>query len=245
MSSKVPGRVACLAALPFLLLSGVVVAANLKVAPVRVNFEPSQRSDVVTLTNGGDEEVSVQADAVSWTQDESGGDVYEDTTDLLVVPRIFTIPPGETQVVRIGRMVAADDVRQGAYRVFFTELAPPAESGESPGLRFRLRLGIPVFTRPVTPAEPGLTLLSSARTDVGLEFVLTNPGQTHVQVLNLKSGRSIGRGAHDIEHGIGAYHLPGTTRHFVVPLPRDLRLTAFALETDVAGTTEHVAPPAD
>ncbi len=241
MASVVSGRVACLAALPFLLWAHSVPAANFRIAPIRVNFEAEQRSDVVTLANGSGEEVSVQADAVQWSQDEAGGDVYEATSDLLIVPRIFTIPPGGTQVVRIGRMRPADPVRQDAYRVFFTELAPPAEPGATPGLRFRLRLGIPVFMKPVAPAEPALTLVRSTRTGEGLEVVLANNGQTHVQVLKLRSGRRIGRGAHDIEEASGAYLLPGTTRRFVLPIPPDILVEAISVETDVAGTMEYAA----
>jgi fimbrial chaperone protein len=235
--------VACLAALPFLLFTGLVEAASFHVAPVRLTFEAQQRSDAVTLTNSGAEPVSVQADAVVWSQDEAGGDRYEATSDLLVVPRIFTIPPGEAQVVRIGRLIAADPVRQGAYRIFFSELAPPSEPGSSTGLRFRLRLGIPVFMAPAQPAEPKVSLVRSQQTSDGLELVLNNPGDTHVQLLTFKSGRRIGRGAHEIEHTLGAYLLPGTTRRFVVPVPPDIRIDSFAVATDVAGTMEYAARP--
>ena len=241
MATTIVGRAACLAALPFLLLAGAVNAAGFSVAPVRVNFDATQRSDVVRLTNDSADEVSVQADAVSWRQDEAGGDLYEATTDLLIVPRIFSIPPGETQVVRIGRLVAADPARQGAYRIFFTELAPPTEPGETTTLNFRLRLGIPVFMAPAEGGAPELSLVRSDRTDSGLEVVLNNTGNTHLQLLTLRSGRSIGRGAHEIEHTLGAYLLPGSTRRFLVPVPPDIRIDSFLVDTDVAGTMEYAA----
>ena len=245
MGSLVTGRVACLAALPFLILAGVVEAASFRVSPVRINFDADQRSDVVKLVNSGSDEVSVQADAVLWTQHEDGGDVYEATTDLLVVPRIFSIPPGETQVVRIGRLLAADPVRQGAYRVFFTELAPPAEPGETNGLKFRLRLGVPVFMAPAEETQPQLSLVRTGQSTEGFEVVLTNDGQTHLQLLTLRSGRRIGRNAYQIEHPLGAYLLPGTTRRFLVPVPPDIRIDSFVVDTDVAGTMEYAPRPSN
>jgi fimbrial chaperone protein len=243
MVTAVAGRVASLAALPLLFLSGVAGAANFKVAPVRINLEPTQRSEVVTLTNGGVDEVSVQADALAWSQNEDGADVYTDTGDLLIVPRIFTLAPGATQVVRVGRMVTADAAREGAYRVFFTELAPPADAGPQPGLRFRLRLGIPVFTRPEAPTPPKLELVRGEPSDTGFELVLANNGASHVQLLTFRSDRRVGRGAHDLELPLGDYLLPGTTRRFVLPVPPDIRIDTFAVETDVAGTIEYVARP--
>lgn len=243
MAGAVSGRVASLAALPLLLLAGLVQAANLKVAPVRIDLDPGRRGEVVKLTNGGAGEVSVQADAVLWTQSEDGADVYTETGDLLVVPRIFTLAPGATQVVRVGRLVAADARREGAYRLFFTELAPPASAGESPGLRFRLRLGIPVFMQPEQPAPAALELVASQRTDVGLELVFANPGDRHVQLLNFRSDRRFGQGPEDLEHPLGVYLLPGTTRRLLVPLPPDIAVATFAVETDVAGTMEYVARP--
>lgn len=245
MRSLEPGRVACLAALPFLILASAAQAANFRVTPVRVNFDAEQRSEVVKLVNGGSDEVSVQADAVLWTQNEAGGDVYEATSDLLVVPRIFSIPPGETQVIRIGRLLAADPERQGAYRVFFTELAPPAEPGDTNGLKFRLRLGVPVFMAPVEEPQPQLSLVRTDRSAEGMEVVLTNDGQTHLQLLTLRSGRRIGRNAYQIEHPLGAYLLPGTTRRFLVPVPPDIRIDSFVVDTDVAGTMEYAARPSN
>jgi fimbrial chaperone protein len=208
-----------------------------------LRVQRTQRSEVVTLTNGGVDEVSVQADALAWSQNEDGADVYTDTGDLLIVPRIFTLAPGATQVVRVGRMVTADAAREGAYRVFFTELAPPADAGPQPGLRFRLRLGIPVFTRPEAPTPPKLELVRGEPSDTGFELVLANNGASHVQLLTFRSDRRVGRGAHDLELPLGDYLLPGTTRRFVLPVPPDIRIDTFAVETDVAGTIEYVARP--
>jgi len=243
MSKLTPGRVALFAALPFLICGLAAEAASFKVAPVRVTLEVKQRSDVVTLTNSGAEEVSVQADPFLWAQDEAGEDIYDETNELLIVPRIFSIPPGATQVVRIGRMQPAHETLEGAYRIFFTELAPPADPSEGPRLRFRLRLGIPVFLKPEAKASPELELIRSGHVADGFELVLANRGQMHVQTISFNSARVIGEGAHDITHPLGAYLLPGTTRRFLVPIPPDIRVVTFTVETDVAGTLEYAARP--
>lgn len=234
------GRASLAAALPLLFLALGVEAAMLKIAPVRVNFAPGDRSATVTLTNTSDAEVSIQADPVSWRQDESGADLYDDTDQLLVVPRIFTVPAGGSQVVRIGRLAPAGPA-EGAFRVFFTELAPPDDQ-PGPGLNFRLRLAIPAFVAPEGRARPRLDLVRSGHTEEGFEVVLRNAGNTHVQVLELDSP-PVGETTVEAPFATpGGYLLPGTIRRFLLPVPQGTPVSSVKVETDVAGTLEYALP---
>lgn len=66
----------------------------------------------------------VQLEAMAWNKAQ-GQDIYTPTTDLIAAPPIFTVPPGGTQIVRIGLRRAPDPQRELAYRVYFQEIPPP------------------------------------------------------------------------------------------------------------------------
>jgi fimbrial chaperone protein len=248
------GRAAILAALPFLFLIQVATAASLDVSPIRVKFAAGQRSHVVTVRNTGDADISVQADPVEWSQDSDGIDVYTPAGTLLVVPRIFTIAPGDEQIVRLGRVSAESGDLEGSHRVFFTELAPSRGAGEAPGLSMRLRLGIPVFVAPASEPEPRLDLVSteqipegvavvlSNQGNVHIQVVLSNQGNVHIQVLDI-SGHMVGPDQPEaVSARVTAYLLPGTTRKFALRFGQGAVVSSLSVTTDTAGTVEYALP---
>jgi fimbrial chaperone protein len=236
------GRAAILAALPFLFLIQVATAASLDVSPIRVKFAAGQRSHVVTVRNTGDDDISVQADPVEWSQDSDGIDVYTPAGTLLVVPRIFTIAPGDEQIVRLGRVSAESGDLEGSHRVFFTELAPSRGAGEAPGLSMRLRLGIPVFVAPASEPEPRLDLVSTEQIPGGVAVVLSNQGNVHIQVLDI-SGHMVGPDQPEaVSARVTAYLLPGTTRKFALRFGQGAVVSSLSVTTDTAGTVEYALP---
>ncbi len=236
------GRAAILAALPFLFLIQVATAASLDVSPIRVKFAAGQRSHVVTVRNTGDDDISVQADPVEWSQDSDGIDVYTPAGTLLVVPRIFTIAPGDEQIVRLGRVSAEAGDTEGSHRVFFTELAPSRGAGEAPGLSMRLRLGIPVFVAPASEPEPRLDLVSTEQIPGGVAVVLSNQGNVHIQVLDI-SGHMVGPDQPEaVSARVTAYLLPGTTRKFALRFGQGAVVSSLSVTTDTAGTVEYALP---
>ncbi|MDH4030665.1 MAG: fimbria/pilus periplasmic chaperone [Chromatiales bacterium] len=236
------GRAAILAALPFLFLIRVATAASLDVSPIRVKFAAGQRSHVVTVRNTGDADISVQADPVEWSQDSDGIDVYTPAGTLLVVPRIFTIAPGDEQIVRLGRVSAESGDLEGSHRVFFTELAPSRGAGEAPGLSMRLRLGIPVFVAPASEPEPRLDLVSTEQIPEGVAVVLSNQGNVHIQVLDI-SGHMVGPDQPEaVSARVTAYLLPGTTRKFALRFGQGAVVSSLSVTTDTAGTVEYALP---
>ena len=121
----------------------------------------------------------MQVDAVSWHQDYEGEDQYEPTTEILAFPPIFTIQPGQSQLVRIGLMAPQPAELEKAYRLYFTELPPPVSEAQSTALRMRLRVGIPVFSAPLSPPQFNLRLVESQIDDDRLRVSLHNPCNTH------------------------------------------------------------------
>lgn len=242
MSSNRNRRAAVSAALCLLLLALDCGAAVLNVSPVRIEIHAGERSAVVTLRNDGADDASVQADIHRWAQDEDGADVLEATEDLLVVPRIFTIPAGQSQVIRIGKLVQGSDQVEGTYRLIFTELAP-AENGEGrTGINVRLRLSLPVFLIPKGGAKAAVSVVRAQRNEDQLEVVVTNTGNATAQVLGFQMGTSNGVEEPDQERPVGGYLLPGATRRFTVPVEAGVAVESVTAITNKAGDVQYVLP---
>jgi fimbrial chaperone protein len=158
-------------------------AASLDVNPVLIDLAPAARSAELKLTNVSNAALSVQVDVREWSQDFDGSEQLADTRALLVVPPIFTIPPGERQIVRIGKLGApAEDVEK-SFRVLVTELAGARAENVAPALNMRLRLSIPVFVAPIArPAAADIAVEDVAATEDGTRVTLHNTGNAHAKI---------------------------------------------------------------
>jgi fimbrial chaperone protein len=231
-------RKAALAAFLIYFLTDGAGAGDLAIAPIRVNFAGEQNTYVVRLTNAGKQMTPVQVEAKAWSQTDTGADLYQATDELIAVPPIFRLPPGETQLVRVGFMGAPAADRETTYRLFFTELAPaPASSGEKAQVSMRLRISIPVFVAPTIVARPRVEYVDVQREDGVFKVALRNPGNTHVQIQKLSAmaglsdDRNFGRAS--------GYLLPGVTRRFSIDVPDDAPVRLIRAETDIAGVADH------
>lgn len=154
-------------------------AGNFSVSPVRITLSPTSLTTALTMENRGDEQVLVQSRVQAWAQ-RDGGDVLEDSRELLVSPPIFRIAPGATQTLRIGLMRRPDPSRELTYRLFLQEIPPPPTPGQ--GASVALRLSLPVFVAPLVPAAPQLRWEVKPASDGTLTLTLANAGNSHVQL---------------------------------------------------------------
>jgi len=163
-------------------------AAALSLVPVRIALTAKQPISAISVHNDGDEATVVQLEVVQWSQAD-GKDVYAATAEILATPPIFTVPPGGSQLVRIGLRRAADAEHELTYRVFLQEIPPPPTS-EFKGLHVALRFGVPVFVAAATSkAKRDVAPVAALqwRTHVvpgaGLiTLTATNTAAAHVQV---------------------------------------------------------------
>lgn len=190
------------------------LAGAFSVSPVRVFLEPRDRAAALTLVNGADAEVVLQADVMRWSQDTDGQDRLEPSDDLLVSPPILKLPPRSRQVVRLARLIAPDLQRQQTYRLLLREvpdLRPTAEQGAR--LPITLVLSIPVFLgAPAAQSDVHCELHARQPPQV----TCRNQGRAHAQVRELsllQEGRTLGR----FEGAV--YLLPGSQR--LLPLKPD------------------------
>ena len=241
MTTKKGGRAALTAALPLLLAWQSLWAGSFAISPVRVEFSPGNETQVVRITNEGARTLSIQVESLRWSQDADGNDRFEPSGNVIAVPTVFSVEPGQRQIVRVGiRDPAYSEVEQ-SYRLFFTELAPPASSAES-GVSMRLRISIPAFLAPADGPRPNISLEQFSRDGDMARVTLKNTGNQHVQVRRLSLHAAPSSEDQVIESAGGIYLLPGTERTFEHPSLTVPGVVTMRLEGDTTGTREYALP---
>lgn len=141
----------------------------------------------ITLTNGNDVDKVFQAEPVLW-QHKDGQDIFQPTTQLIVSPPMFRMRPGARQIVRIGLAepdsVAADS--EGTYRLFLEEIPQKSEAAKSGvQLNFLLRLSLPLFIQPKSPAAESLSWSAKSTRD-GIVLQVHNNSNVHARISALE-----------------------------------------------------------
>lgn len=202
----------CIASAPAPALAGAFA-----VVPVRLDMGTQSPTGVLKVTNHGDVPVPIQVTAVTWSQDSNGEAVYADTLDLVVFPKLLTIPPGQEHVVRVGyRGPGAGEVER-TYRLFLEEL--PIPETPASGLTMNLRLGVPVFVAPEQlRAGPSLSGLGVAQGVLGV--TVENGGNSHFVVGRIAAEGTDAAGERRfVVEDRGWYVLAGGRRTFILDLP--------------------------
>lgn len=211
MLTRAIGQAAC--GLAFLL--GAVATAgagSFAVSPVRATLSAKLPVGSLVVRNNGVEPTVVQLEVMHWSQQE-GKDIYTPTKEILATPPIFTVPPGGSQIVRVGLRRSPDPQRELTYRLFLQEV--PLAKTDFQGLRVVLRLGVPVFVTPAVAVAPDLRWQAARTSDGELKLSLTNNGNAHIQVA--KSRLTLASSAQPVfTQTVAAYVLSGQSREWLV-----------------------------
>lgn len=204
-----------------LLATDVVVAGSFSVSPVRASLSPEARVVALRVHNSGSEPASVQAELMAWSQ-QNGEEQFEPSREVLVTPPIFTVPPGETQVIRIGLRRPPSPDTELSYRLFLQELPPPIPDNFQ-GLRVVTRMSLPVFVAPASgAATPGLNWRARRGMEGELLITARNDGNGHGQITELHL--QLGGDRKHSQRG-NTYVLPGAEHNW-----------------SIASEGEHIAP---
>jgi fimbrial chaperone protein len=152
------------------------LAGTLRVNPVLLELDAQRRSASLTITNEENVPVTIRAQALSWRQ-ESGDNVQEQSSDLIVSPPVSTIAPRATQVVRIGQRRPSRSPK--AYRLIVEEVPEASPRG---GIQVALRLDLPLFIDIAPSDAEGLVWSAQRRPDGSLAVQARNPGTGYVRV---------------------------------------------------------------
>ena len=231
-------------------------AAVLEVAPVRVQFEPTQRGQEIQLSNNGADAIDAQVRIMRWTQ-ESGRDHLAPVPpgEIVASPPIMRIEPGRQQTVRVIRLQPAAPSSELSYRLLIDEL-PHRGPLHGAGIAVLMRYSIPVFvtTVPVAPAASQHQNTPPPRTDLSqihAQVVAGPNGLAELRVRNdghhaLRIGAlsTVAPGGHPayVNSGLVGYVLSGQQMTWPLNMPYPLS-PGLALEARFDDDTEAQAVP--
>ena len=201
----------------FLALTGVNVlsAGVIGVTPVRVTLSANQKISALTVKNPGTEPMSMQLELMNWSQHE-GKDIFTATRDLLANPPIITLPPGGSQLIRVGLRRAPDRERELSYRLFLQQL-PPVVSSDFQGALMLMRVSLPVFILPKAGTKTALHWQVALTPKGALKLSLSNNGNAHIQIKNLKLSLP-DKSQPWVTRQTSVYVLPGQSRDWILPV---------------------------
>lgn len=223
---------------------GPAFASHLGVSPVVVNLDRLNERAAVTVTNRGAEPVVMQAEAVQWKRD-GAVDTDLPTADLLVNPSVFTMQPGQSQLVRIGLRRAAPGAQEATYRIVLREVPQPARPDEhraSGQVRVLVAMRVPVYLAPVNVVR-ALHWQAMQASDGSVTASLRNDGNVHARVgsLQLRSAQGAVLAA---AQSAGGVVFPGESRSFRVPgtATADAQPVTLEVTTEQGAQQVPVAP---
>ncbi len=208
-------------------------AGNFKAVPIRLYLDSKTKTAVLKVTNEGEEKVTVQLEAVEWQQDENGKDIYQPSKEIIFFPKIADIEKGEEKIIRVGYEGKKADAAEKTYRLYVQEL-PVSKPGEA-AVKMAVRLGIPVFIKPVKEAQ-GRSLEGMSLSDGAVMIKVKNSGNSHLIISRLRARGLDSEGKEAFaKEAAGWYVLSGRTRTFAVDLPKEdcLKANEIKVETEI------------
>jgi fimbrial chaperone protein len=163
--------------------SGVVHASEIGVTPVAVHLDRANDRATVTVVNSGAEAVIMQVEMIGWKR-VAGVDEDVPTSDMVVNPSVFTLPPGRSQLVRVGLRQSAPVQSEGTYRILLREVPPAPQPGEiriAGQVRVLMALRVPVYVAPHTVVQAP-KWEATREADGSVVAALSNEGNVHVRV---------------------------------------------------------------
>ncbi|WP_372987117.1 molecular chaperone [Marinobacter sp.] len=234
-----------LAGLSISLFAFASQAASLSVNPVGVTLEDPQQIRHLQLRNTGNEPMVLQA-SVKDLSIVDNREQYTDTDALVVTPPVFTIEPGEKQVVRLGLEDPTPSEEERAFRVFLQQSPKNPATDDSDGnkptlVQMNLRIGIPVFVRPSEPVAHAVVWQMESMDEGRIRIVAENQGNTHSRITNLslldKQGEVL------TESDRLTYLLSRSQRAWTLTLPADGERPHKLRFRDQRGSAETILNP--
>ncbi|MBL4775450.1 MAG: molecular chaperone [Mariprofundus sp.] len=195
-------------------------AGSFQVAPMRLSIDEGSKISNITVFNKNDAPANMQVRAMRWNQDnEAGADIMIDSKELIIFPKVFTVPAHGQRVIRVGHK-GKGLTRELAYRLLIREL-PVDEPGRM-GMKFAVQMSMPVFIKPKGARKAALPMLSGIEVHEGkFSARVLNKGNVYFMLKSLtltgsKAGQEVYTGK-----GNGWYILAGASKLFKIDMSQD------------------------
>ena len=198
-------------------------AAQLEFLPISITTSLGQSANTIQVVNRGGGASTLQVRAFAWLQPASGADDLIHSDAIVVSPPMFSLPEGETQVIRVV-LRTPPGPNELAFRVLVDELPPP----NATNVQLALRVSLPIFAAP----SSGVADLRwrAVRAAGGLNVIAHNVGALHTRVGKISLALPARAPVEGKLENRLPYVLAGAERHWSAALPAapgtQIRLTA-------------------
>jgi fimbrial chaperone protein len=193
-------------------------AANFDIQPVRVEFSDKVRLSKLTIKNVSENEFPIQIKVYEWSQNEKAEDIYKETPDVIIFPKILTIAKAEERIIRLG-INAAPGIKEKTYRIYIEEIPSATLPKDGPSVRLFMKVGIPVFVIPQkTEDKAELNDISMDRGKIQMK--VKNAGNSHFIVTGVSVRGQNANGDEVYNRDIsGWYLLNGSEKMYETEVP--------------------------
>ena len=194
-------------------------AQEWSVAPIKLDFTGGTTSGVITVTNDSPNKFTYQMNALQWTQDKEGKDIYTETSDVVFYPKLMSVEPKDQKIIRVGMKIPRGPSER-TYRLFIEDITrPPGAAGTT--VVFAIRFGVPIFFAPLKEDMKGS--LDPPAMDRGTLVVpVRNAGNAHFVVQKITvSGIGQKNEAVLSKELPGWYVLAGTLKKYTMEIPKE------------------------
>jgi fimbrial chaperone protein len=206
-------------------------SANFSLNPIRVYFDDSSKTNILSITNNSDEKISVQLRAYTWSQNEKGENEYALTRDIVFFPKIANIIKGEKKIVRLGTRVPQGK-QEKTYRLYIEEIPNPDKT-DNTAVNIVMKIGVPIFLAPVKAEPKGLVKEMSM--DAGsFHAKLINDGNVHfiLRAINVSGRNEVGEEIFREVVG-GRYLHSGNSKDITFNIPQESCVNIKTLELEM------------
>ncbi len=215
------------------LLPSAVLAANFTLSPVRLFFQPGQKTNIINIKNNSTEEIKLQVSTYSWSQDENTKDVLTETDDLIAFPKLLSVASGETRLLRVGSRTSVGNSEK-LYRLYIEELPDTREvKANQASVRTLTKAGIPVFIRPHLERVQG-AISTIGLDDGGFNLSVENTGNVHFMIRSVRAKGLDVAGSSVFEREAAGWYLhPSHAKTYTLDIPREDCLKMGTIEAEV------------
>lgn len=235
----------------FLIFAGILLlqgeishSASFDIQPIKLFFNAKIKAGKLMIRNVSDDELSLQVRAFKWSQDKDGKDIYGETSDIVIFPKVLKVPKGEERIIRVGTKMRPTMLEE-TYRVYAEELLIEKEPTEGVGLRIAMRVGVPVFIAPQKGNSKAI--LESLTIQKGkATFRVKNDGNVHFIITSLKLTGRNERGAEAFSRELGGWYLlAGAARTYETDIPNQVCTGLTKLSVEVKTTRNSIQEELD
>jgi fimbrial chaperone protein len=229
------------------LFSSMLSAATFDIKPVRIEFNDKVRLEKLVIKNVSDIDFPVQVHIYEWSQNEKGEDVYRETQDIVVFPKIMTIKKGEERYIRLGANVLPG-AKEKTYRVYVEEMASGTKEEQGATVRLFMKVGIPIFITPPNKIEDKAEIEGISMVKGKIQIKVKNAGNSHFIVtgINVRGLNDAGQEAF-VRSIAGWYILSGMDKTYETEVPPGAcgNIGSYDIELKTSKTTIKKNLPAD